>query len=77
MRFPSWTYITHHDTYQSINLSRPELSSKGKVAIITDGGRGVGRATAPTFAKSGARAVTINSENAIAVLASEITKLGC
>lgn len=79
MSFPSWTKITHHDSYPSIDPSRPELSTKGKVVIVTGGGRGIGRATALAFAKSGARAIIITSrsESAIAVVAGEITKLGC
>ncbi|KFY18383.1 hypothetical protein V493_08673 [Pseudogymnoascus sp. VKM F-4281 (FW-2241)] len=79
MSFPSWTHTTHHDAYPSIDPSRPDLCSKGKVVIVTGGGRGIGRATALAFAKSGARAVVITSrsETAIAVVAGEINKLGC
>ncbi|OBT64257.1 hypothetical protein VE03_06763 [Pseudogymnoascus sp. 23342-1-I1] len=79
MSFPSWTHTAHHDVYPYTHPSRPELSSKGKVVIVTGSGRGIGRATALAFAKSGARAVIITSrsENAMATVANEITKLGC
>jgi len=59
MAFPAWTPTTRHDTYPAVSPTNPALSSKGKIVIITDGGSGIGAATALSFAKSGARAIII------------------
>lgn len=43
----------HSSTYDAISPSRPELSTKGKTAIVTGGGTGIGAAIAQSLAKSG------------------------
>lgn len=45
--------------YPSIDPTRPELSAKGKVVVVTGGGTGIGAETAKYFAKAGASLVAI------------------
>ncbi|KAK1997669.1 NAD(P)-binding protein [Colletotrichum falcatum] len=41
------------ETYQAISPSRPELSTKGKHAVVSGGGSGIGASIAQSLAKSG------------------------
>ncbi|KAI9149582.1 Short chain dehydrogenase citE [Paramyrothecium foliicola] len=43
----------HHATYPGIAPDRPEVSTRGKSAVITGGGTGIGTAVAQSFARSG------------------------
>jgi NAD(P)-dependent dehydrogenase (short-subunit alcohol dehydrogenase family) len=61
--FPSFTKTFHHSKYEAIDELQPKLSSKGKVIVITGGARGVGKATAISFALSGAKAVVVTSRS--------------
>jgi NAD(P)-dependent dehydrogenase (short-subunit alcohol dehydrogenase family) len=55
----SFTSTYHHHSYPAIDPSRPELSAKGKVVVITGGGQGIGKATARAFAQADAYAIII------------------
>lgn len=57
--FPSLTKIWHSESHPAIDPSRPELSQKGKVVVITGAGGSIGRATAVSFAKAGASKIAI------------------
>jgi hypothetical protein len=39
----AFTQVTHRDVYHSIDPSKPSLSQRGKVIIITGASRGIGR----------------------------------
>ncbi|KAJ9615597.1 hypothetical protein H2200_001672 [Cladophialophora chaetospira] len=53
--FKGW----HTDTYPAIDPTRPELSLKGKSAIVTGGAGAIGSATVSALAKAGASLVGI------------------
>ena len=53
MSFPSPVKNYHQNTYPAINPARPELSTKGKIALISGGGAGIGASIAVSLAKSG------------------------
>ncbi|KAH7402745.1 hypothetical protein BKA66DRAFT_436145 [Pyrenochaeta sp. MPI-SDFR-AT-0127] len=51
---------TYHTTpYAAIDVTRPELSTAGKVVFITGGGSGLGLAFAEHFAKAGSTQIAI------------------
>jgi NAD(P)-dependent dehydrogenase (short-subunit alcohol dehydrogenase family) len=55
----SFTPTYHQTPYAAIDPSRPELSAKEKVVVITGGGQGIGKATARAFARAKAHAIII------------------
>lgn len=59
MAFPSPTKVIHNTVYASISPSRPELSTKGRVILITGGGAGLGPVIAEAFATAGSTKIAI------------------
>ena len=73
---PTKTYRT--DTYAAISPARPELSTKGKSAVVSGGGSGIGGAIALSLAKSGISHLAIlgRTEKSLQQKKAEIDALG-
>ncbi|KAF2250365.1 NAD(P)-binding protein [Trematosphaeria pertusa] len=56
---PSYTKTYHSTPYPSISPSRPDLSAKDKVILVTGAGSGIGQATAIAFAQADAKALIL------------------
>ncbi|KAI1360182.1 cellulase signal transduction associated dehydrogenase [Xylaria arbuscula] len=64
---PSYTKVTHSATYAGINPRQPNLSTTGKVVVITGASGGIGRGTSSSFAASGPRALILLGRRANAL----------
>ncbi|KAJ3577980.1 hypothetical protein NPX13_g2583 [Xylaria arbuscula] len=64
---PSYTKVTHSATYAGINPRQPNLSTTGKVVVITGASGGIGRGTSASFAASGPRALILLGRRADAL----------
>jgi NAD(P)-dependent dehydrogenase (short-subunit alcohol dehydrogenase family) len=75
---PLYTKITHNATYEGIDPRRPELSTAGKVVLITGASAGIGRAAAASFARSGPKALILlgRKTDALAETAAEVEAAG-
>ena len=65
-----FTKIVHHDTYPEIDSAKADLC--GKIVCITGASKGIGRATALSFAKAGAEAIVIGARSDLTSLELEI-----
>jgi NAD(P)-dependent dehydrogenase (short-subunit alcohol dehydrogenase family) len=66
-----FTPTIHHDTYPAIDPTR-QASLRGRHVFITGASRGIGRATALSFAKAGASAIAIGARSDLQTLEREI-----
>jgi NAD(P)-dependent dehydrogenase (short-subunit alcohol dehydrogenase family) len=57
--FVSFTKTWHSAPYPLISATRPELSASGKNVVVAGGGTGIGQATAISFARAGAKSVSV------------------
>jgi NAD(P)-dependent dehydrogenase (short-subunit alcohol dehydrogenase family) len=57
--FPTFTKTWHSKPYDSISVTRPEISARGKNVVITGGGTGIGASIALAFAKAGVTGIGI------------------
>ncbi|KAL9113855.1 MAG: hypothetical protein Q9227_001989 [Pyrenula ochraceoflavens] len=64
----------HHDTYPFINPASTPKTHVGKSVFITGASKGVGRATAISFAKAGASAIGIGARSDLSSLQTEIAE---
>jgi NAD(P)-dependent dehydrogenase (short-subunit alcohol dehydrogenase family) len=74
MAFPPYTKTFHNFSYPAIEPSRPELSTAGKVILITGGGSGVGPHITHAFATSGASKIAIlgRTESSLLITAKDV-----
>jgi NAD(P)-dependent dehydrogenase (short-subunit alcohol dehydrogenase family) len=66
-----FTPTLHHDTYPAIDPAR-QASLQGRQVFITGASRGIGRATALSFAKAGTSAIAIGARSDLQALEREI-----
>lgn len=64
----NYTSTLHHDTYPAVAKS----SQKGRTVLITGASKGIGRATAVSFAKAGAETIIITARGNLAEVEAEI-----
>ena len=62
----------HHDTYPTIDTAGADLS--GKVVVVTGASRGIGRATALSYAKAGISGIVVLARSDLSSLESEIAE---
>lgn len=75
MSFPTPPGVStyHTKAYPAIDVTRPELSTAGKVVLITGGGTGLGLAFAQHFAAAGSTSIAITGRREKVLLAAQKT----
>lgn len=71
MAFPSYTKTFHTEAYPAIDPTRAEVSTAGKVVLITGGGSGIGPGIVHAFAKSGSTKIVIIGRTESALLSTK------
>lgn len=77
--FPfTFTKNFHHKVYPAIDPANSALSAKGKVVLVTGGGRGLGKEIAKSFARAHADAIVLLGRNVASLesAAKEISAIG-
>jgi NAD(P)-dependent dehydrogenase (short-subunit alcohol dehydrogenase family) len=78
----NFTKVYHHTPYDTISVSRQELSQVGKTVLITGGATGIGRSIATNFLRAGVSTIVITGrrkdilETGAEYLRDEARKLG-
>jgi NAD(P)-dependent dehydrogenase (short-subunit alcohol dehydrogenase family) len=74
---PGYTKTWHNTSYPAISPSNPALSVAGKNIVITGGGSGIGSATALSYARAGAKSITLlgRRENLLKETAAKIRQV--
>ena len=62
----------HHDTYPAISTANADLS--GRVVVISGASKGIGRATALSYARAGASGIVITARSDLSSLKDEMIK---
>lgn len=71
MAFPSFTKTYHTAFYDALSPTRPEVSTAGKVVLITGGGSGMGPRVAAAYARSGTTSMTLLGRTESSLLATK------
>ncbi|CAG8685710.1 1867_t:CDS:2, partial [Acaulospora colombiana] len=62
---------TRHDVYPFIDPTKPELSVKNKVVLVTGGGRGIGINIVESFAKAQAKTIILTGRSESSLLSTK------
>ncbi|TGO61806.1 hypothetical protein BCON_0024g00060 [Botryotinia convoluta] len=69
--YPCPTATWRNDVYPAIDATQPILNQNGRTIVITGAGSGIGRETALTFAKAGAKHLVLIGRNEANLLESQ------
>jgi len=72
MSLPTYTQAFHNSSYSAISPARPEVSTAGKVILITGGGLGIGRRTSHAFVTSGSTKIAIIGRTEASLLSTKV-----